>query len=380
MNKLIHQVEPLAVKSSYGENEIVDFVLDFEGRAMELNSIRLNGSIKVCDAGNNRIVAQDVVLSKSCGVHSVISSVTTEIQNGGVIENIGSDYSRMVKTVSSATLYDGDYCMSNFVCEGRSNAYVANQAVSQGQVAVKAGANNSNTIKDFEFSIKPMICLNQATGGSLSYQKSGSIRLSFNLEKNLKALSGQDCGTVGAGGYASNGMKYLLSNLKVSFYSMPDDGSNNPITMKTSQIVKSVISSASANVSSKVPLMCSGVSCSFLSQAKENSFNDDTNALEQPENVRQVQFLFNNASNQYVSYALDSEEQILSKGIESIANTGHNQASLNALRTNDGYLLGVSFDDIVDLTNQNFNIQLTSDISVANPFLFYQIFHGVSNL
>ena len=380
MNKVIHQVEPLAVKSSYTENEIVDFVLDFEGRMMNLNSIRLNGKLKVMDNGGNRIVAQDVKLSHSVGLHSVISSITTELQNGGVIENIGQDYPRLVKTVGVATLKDGDYNMSNYVCEGRFNTDVPNQSVSQGQVAVRNGGNNANVAKDFEFSIKPMICLNRATGGNLSYNKSGSVRLSFNLEKNLKALNGVDCGTGGAVAYASNGMKYELSDLKVSFYSDPDDGSNNPIQMRTTQIVKSVLSSATANVSSKVPMMCVGVSCSFLSQSSEFSFNLDTNAMEQPENIRQVQFLFNNASNQYISYALDSIEEIMSKGIDSIANTGHTNAQLSNLKANDAFILGCAFDDIIDLSNQQFNIQITSDITNANPFLLYQIFHGVSNL
>ena len=150
--------------------------------------------------------------------------------------------------------------------------------------------------------------------------------------------------------------------------------------MRTTQIVKSVLSSASANVSSKVPMMCVGVSCSFMSQASEFSFNLDTNAMEQPQNIRQVQFLFNNASNQYISYALDSIEEIMSKGIESIANTGHTNAQLSNLKANDAFIMGCAFDDIIDLSNQQFNIQITSDISNANPFLLYQIFHGVSNL
>ena len=348
---------------------------------MNFGSFRLNGKLKIVDGTtNNRpLDPRDIKLSGKAGVHSVIEGITTELENGGVIENIGSSYPRMVCMYGASSLSGGDYCMASKVSEGRTNADEANRSISYGQNITPAGKNA--VFKDFEFSIKPMICLNQNSGASsVSYNKSGSVRVSFNLAKNIHALHGHDTGTLNAGNYTNNGSSYELSDLKVSFNSVPDDGQQDPINLKVSQIVKQVLSSQSANVSSKVPLVCSGVSCSFISQASENSFNVDTNELQRPSNVRNVQFLFNNASNQYVSYSLDREEQILDYGIKSLANTGHHQVNKETLKANDGYILGVSFDSLVDLTNQNFNITLGSDITNANPFTFIQVFHGEINL
>ena len=53
---------------------------------------------------------------------------------------------------------------------------------------------------------------------------------------------------------------------------------------------------------------------------------------------------------------------------------------LNALRSantnNNGYGIGLNFDDEVDLSNQKFNLQVSSGISSATPMILYMYFHS----
>jgi len=50
------------------------------------------------------------------------------------------------------------------------------------------------------------------------------------------------------------------------------------------------------------------------------------------------------------------------------------------MENNNGYGIGLNFDDEVDLSNQKFNLQVSSGISSAAPMILYMYFHSTISL
>ena len=60
--------------------------------------------------------------------------------------------------------------------------------------------------------------------------------------------------------------------------------------------------------------------------------------------------------------------------------TGDNQAKLMNLRANGGYGIGLRFSEEIDLKNQKFNAQFTTNIYSTNPYIMYSFFNTILEL
>jgi hypothetical protein len=225
------------------------------------------------------------------------------------------------------------------------------------------------------FSVKPMFCLNATSGvgstdTSISYSKTGPVRVIFTLARIFNALHGAD---------VVAGCTYELSDLRLEYTTVPEDGVKNTTMHRVKYHIRQSVLSSRSNVSSKVPAVVSGVSCSFVRSNQENSGID--NGLERQflPLVDQLSFLFNNNTNEYISYKLDDREEILSRYIESMKKTGTNSMSLTLLKANESFGVGLYFGgEMVDLSNQTFNISIVSaDSSInTNPISMHLYFHS----
>ena len=52
-----------------------------------------------------------------------------------------------------------------------------------------------------------------------------------------------------------------------------------------------------------------------------------------------------------------------------------NQLSTARIANGDGYLLGLNFDEVIDLSKQKFSVELESAVSNVVPLIFYMYFH-----
>ena len=230
-NILYHQVQAENVKDSYREYDTVDFILSFEDRALICNSIRIEGELQVNTTGQNQITnrltgAEDCKIDPKCGSHALWSSITTQFQNSGVVENL-TEYPRSVKMRTDATQTDNDMLNSKNVCELRA----PNWKISAKQIVPKVpkeygggGAGlvtNAGTAlnvlqatmkTDPDFSCVPNICLNKVVSPNirLDYQASGAIKISFVLERNSGVLWGRD---------VDANYNYSLRNLRMCYMS-----------------------------------------------------------------------------------------------------------------------------------------------------------------
>jgi hypothetical protein len=381
---LYHIATPETSKDVYSEYDQIHFGLDFEGRQIIMNSIRFEGEVKVYKTGTTDLDdPSDVSFDPKIGAHSLISTVVVTFQNQGVIENI-IEYPRLVKMKTDASKSANDMLASNYVCELRAPTKDVNEAmVRRKNPKAWKGAAVGGTNPDIadipagavvypDFSIVPHLCLNQAPAGSrLSFRTSGTARVSLTLERNMGVLYGRS---------VDANYNYKLSNIRMSFMTVPDTGKPQPIEMRTSLCIKSSLTSNQANLSSKVPAICDSMSMSYLPYTQEYQPTYSNTQLSNPPDVTSIQFLFNDATNQYITYLIKDKDEMVKRGLDGLSAGKSNDVNLNKLSANEGYIHGLNWGQFIDLSKQKFNIQVNSAISNINPHHIWMYFNSIVNV
>ena len=364
-----HEVIPENLRTEYSEYDNIDFILSFPNRSMNVGSVCIEGELIVQQNGSF-IVDQDIKLDHLVGSHSLWESITTTANasaGGQVLENL-TEYPRYAKMGNAATMGQGDACNSENVCELKTpfdqmtiDALQCEVPVSQPTLPVRLAP---------DFSCKPLMCLNSGRG-SLPHRRSGDLRVSVNLARVNAVLFG-----VGVSAQTT----YVLKDLKLTFTSVPDDGSNEPVVLKTKLGITQSIQTGFANVQTRVPAVCSAMTASFQVQVNANTPKNNNLDLNKVPNLTQTQFLWNDSTNTLISYIIKSNSEVIDRAISSMVDTGKNSLSTQNLANNNGFLLGLDFDSQVDLSNQKFSLQLTSDINSGIPMIVYMYFHSQVNL
>ncbi len=369
---IYHQVAPDNDADTHTEFNTLDFTLIEDGRKMLPNSLRLDFELIVTTDGATRMSTQKIAVDHKIGAHAFIESYQVEIQNKGIVENL-QDAPRWHATHAAAALDSGDFFSSKYQAEGRQPLATTSSPVLQ-QTGNKA-SSGAQHVRDPSYSLKPLICLNRMNapaGEGYSFSKNGYIRISCNLARTAHAL-------YGAGLAAAS--DYKIKNVTMRFASIPDNGSQGVIMCKSTIAIKSTIASTQASVLARVPSpACSGVVVNFLEQSKESSLRANSNALERFPQFSEVEYLFNNANNMGVTYSILDEGDAVRRGIEALNEAGGmSSANCNRLNANDGYLLGMNFDEFLDLTKQKFTMNIRSDLTAlsAQPRLVYMYFQNV---
>ena len=364
---LYHMVEPEALQTSYIEFNNCDFVINVgAGRSLVRNSLKICGDVKITTDGTNRSTGQ-IFWDFRIGANSFIDSCQTTFggPGGGVKENI-QNYGRWCAMSAIATLNEDDYLNASQKVELRAPNKACVERLADGEITT--GTTPITT--DVDFALKPVCILNKMDGDHLPFEKSGEIRFTLNLARNQSALQGS---------FQGNGATYELSNLRCHYNSVQTQGDpmSKQVMMRSVYNVKSSIQSGSANVQAQVPAICDSVSCSFQRQNEENvntKCNYNCNPVKE---IRNVQFLWNSSTNAYITYEMNDQNEMLHRYIDSFVNTGHNQVMLDTFRGNAGFGLGIHFGEFVDLSRQNFSLQLQSSITNLYPYNIYMYFHSL---
>jgi hypothetical protein len=371
MNIVYHSVVPQNEAASYTENDQIDFLLDFQGRKLLPGSVRLEAVLNVTKSAG---VANDLTflkLDEVTGAHALIESLTTETAQQGNIEVISSDYSRYVKMKRQATMGPNDFLAASKLVELCS----PDNRTSSSHLRLKVNVNDTTPLNiPNDFSLKLENCINNING-PLSYNKSGYVKLSAVLAQSVKAFYG--------GSNALTTVSYNLEKVRIKFQSVPEDNNNAQLTMRTAYLVKQTLTSASANVSSKVPSVCSGFVGSFLKTDNDLDRIENSKKLELPPAMQEVRVLFNDNSNNLLTYNLRNVNDQILKGAAAFGNNGDlpNMLSNNYIASDcGGYILGANFDSLVNLTNQKINVQVASGISNVTPHNIYLYFLGVVSM
>ena len=356
-------------KSQYSEFDICDFIIVGEGRDLIANSIRIEGDLRVNRTGNTRAGSgnQDdrIRFNSNVGIHGVVESISCEAENMGVIQRL-DNYARLVNMGVLASKDRNDLNNSKDLVELRS----PNERFSEQYCRGVTPLNDTNNAvaQDVDFSFMPEFCLNKMSGGNLSLDKTGYIKVSITLARVVAFLYG-----IGV----DNNVNYHLSNLRLSYKTVPA-GPSTPVSMRSSVNIKHSINSALSNSSAKVPAVADACSISFLQQNKENSFIDDNYACEELPQIDELQFLFNDTST-FIRYVINDKGDMLSKYLESFGGGVHNGVNADKFKSNKAFGLGVNFNKFVDLSNQKFTTQIkTANTNINNnPMIMFAYFHSV---
>lgn len=370
-----HRVVPENNSSAgFTEFDTIDWLLVADGRKLMRNSIRVEADVEVFKTGTTRKTAgNDLRVSNLIGAHAFFESWTCETQSAGVLQNL-QGYPRYQNMIASATLDADDLCDAGMQAELRNPSAHGVGACLEEIVAYNDNASNAVLRDDASMSIKPNFCWNNMTG-DYSFSKNGYIRVSCNLARNNHALYGRE---------ADADCSYKLKNVVIKFVSVPDNGQQEKLLMKSYVNIKSTVQSTDSHIQARVPSKAvSGVTISFLKQDDENNNNQvDSNALQSFKQLDEIIYLFNNSQSNGVTYPLSDKGDMLKKALESVQDATHNQGTGNKLAGNKGYLLGLDFAEMVDLSNQRFSIQMKSaDASLStSPMNAYLYFHELLSM
>ena len=357
---------PENLRDSYSEFDTVDFVLTFDNSALQLGSIRLEGDLEVTKNGARITATNDLKYDRTVGAHSFIESIQTEML-GQVFENL-VEYPRLQKMYASGKNQQGDMMNTNNVCELKTPYdYFTTLLLGGNQPENQL---TTPIYEDVDFSIK-LDCLLNSASSWIPYSKTGPIRISLNLARAVSALYGRDM---------ANDVTYSLKNLKLSYRTTMDMSVvPDKVTLRKRMSIKSSIQSSLANVQAKVPSnSVEAMFASFQEQSHENTDFWNNLALDKIPNLDEIQFLFNDTTNQFISFVIRSNPEVLLNYVKALGETGRNAVTLKEMNNNDGYGVGVSMgDELIDLTQQKFGIQINSAISSSKPMIMYLYFQSV---
>tara|TARA_R110000868_G_scaffold294_3_gene2412 strand:- start:230 stop:1363 length:1134 start_codon:yes stop_codon:yes gene_type:complete len=363
-----HSIQPQSIKTAYSEFDNLDFLIACgPGRSLVQNSVRILGDVKITSAANTRTTGGRL-FDPRIGAHAFIESLQVTSANQGMLENIGQSYARYVGMAGVASLSDNDYLNAKHICELK--AINENVMVKYANGIAPQLATATAIIEDADFSIKPMCSLNKTSGGNVPFNTTGTITLTLNLARQMSALYGQ---------LQDAASGYELSNVRVTFNSMPDSKSPQPLSMRTIHCVKSNILSGSATVSVNVNAVCDAVSISLLKQSNENQPQMNNYALEHIKDFNQIQYLFNDQTNSLVTYRISDQTEVLQRFVDSMYDSGHNQVALSKIRGNNGWGMGLSFETQINLAQNTFTVELESGVGsgAANePYAIWFYFHS----
>jgi hypothetical protein len=366
-NVIFHSVEPESNKASgFNEFDTIDFLLSTD-RNLVRNSVRLEGKLLVEKTSGQRATYTDRIYMKpQVGAHSIIEGVRVEV-NGSVIQNVKSNYSRLVCMKETATKAPNDYYSGASLCELKAPSVDCAIAFACGE---SDNTDQAQAFSDLDFSFKPDICLNNMSDNLQMSRVNNEVRVSLNLARNANVLCG-----IGA----TTGSQYTITDLRLTFTTVPPSPVPQ-VSMDSVVDIKSVLQSANANISTRVPSIVSGVSISFLKQSKENQNHFEADALEKPPNIKSVQFLINDATNQMIQYEQKDYGEFLDGYLESLENMGVHQVNANTVKGNQVYGLGQKFGSAIDLSQSKFSVNLTSDVSNTNQYIMFLFFHSKISL
>tara|TARA_R110000824_G_scaffold6730_5_gene31067 strand:+ start:6370 stop:7509 length:1140 start_codon:yes stop_codon:yes gene_type:complete len=368
----LHRTLPESSSVAYKPYQTVDFLLDARGRKLIKNSIRIEfDAAVVTTVGGAATVtnADNIKLENAIGGHAFFDSFSCETEKKGVLQNL-QNYSRHCNMVSRATLCPDDLLSSQFVAEGRGPAeengnyvlqYVSDNSYVAGQAEVAARQQPP------AFSISPQICFNRQGGDDYSFDKNGFIRVSMILSPTNQAVFGG----------AAAAKDYTLANMALRYQTRADDGAQGAMLMKSYVNVVSSVQSTATTVSARVPSsQVNGVALSFIKQSNVNAVQPNSYQLESLPQWSTIEYLFNNTLQQYITYTIRDQSDAITKGLEALETAGHASVSMKTLKANQGNIMGLSFNEYVDLSQQKFtiNFKVDSDTITLAPMDVFMYF------
>jgi hypothetical protein len=369
---------PTAKRSYWKADDVADFELTVDGNALKPGSMYISGMLQVNSgvttygsspsgtALKNDNSFKDVKLDEYAGAHSLFWRINSETDQG-IIENL-DNYPRLIRMIAECNGFNEGFMNESDKAMGL--------MLGEKNFQQRALAELTTTDNKIPFVIKPLCALNTCNA-ALAFRRSGLMKVSVRLASVAQAFYGAD---------NSSTIGYWVSDLKLHYEVVPDDGNNNPITFQKFQQIPHNLNSANANISSLMPGLSNSMCASFLLTSDDHSYTANNLKTAHLPLVTRVTFAFNDADNVRVSYPIESNEELQLLAQRALGVDGPNSLRLSRQQQrnadSEGFLIGVVFGQLVNLTRSKFDLQIRSDTTngvdnSSSKYTAYLYFRGI---
>ena len=377
MSVKYRSIFPVSQQSEYTENQNVDFIMNLNGEKLVPGTVEVEGFCAIyADKANETGTAghEEIGYDPLSGYHGLFRDLTTEFEQLGIVESL-QYYPRLVKAGRLCTEYYGSLGLEtkNSV-EGC--APVINIAC--GLAEGIGGKRQSN----IPFSVKLQNILNKASA-PLASSSTGEIRIRIRLASDDEFIFGED--------YVSGTGGYKITDLKLRFQTVPDDGKKQSVTMERYQAYTTNLDTNNQNVSAFIPGLCDAVHLTFI------AVNDEINPIKNylaceplpgkpplgasndevpgEYGAERVFYAVNDVDTALVGFTMESREELMVNGIRSFNKEADSYNCLaRRLRDPeypDGYVLGIPFGAPIQLAQNKFAAEIQSQCSNTNQYRMY---------
>lgn len=283
MNSL-KSITPRTQLAQYTSNQEVNFELLHDGEALKANTIYMTGKLVV--AGADRTLEN--FYDNFAGVASLFENVNTRCD---LYQEVISNYGRLNK-MKNALMLSPDQLTSGL----KNSTEMLCHHLSK-TPTILASANTAANA--FSFAHFFNFGLNQMTG-DLDSAKSGKINISFKLVSPQKCFFGAN----------SAGMSYTLTDLELHYMTVPVGSPS--VSIRIVEDTQKLIQTSNTTIANTFVNPIDAVLVSFSTVDSETVATQNSLVCQNP-SLAKMSWVYNDMSNQLVSYEIESqEEQMLS--------------------------------------------------------------------
>ena len=390
MSVKYNTIPPSVKKDEYNPNTQVSFDMSFQNEKLMSGSVILSYQINITDTtGTNR---DAIYYDNMAGGHGFLQSIVTSAKRLGQLENI-DNYGRYVAMHTDATQSADDMFNSSSLYQGKLPDYkltwvyhtalgsIANATNIDGNLPPEMAENAGNEVQRIipRFYLKLSNVLNNMYNedgslGKLSFQKSGILTMNLTLPSNLQALFGPKC---------SNTSSFSFKDIRLHYMTVPEDGNNPPLLVKTKSSFPQQLNSSTSTVQAIMPGIVEGFAMSFIRQSDETNVQSNNLERQQLPNLERVEFVLNDNNSEYINFPLLNKEEILINALEAFNSDGRHHNNLTSaynVKSDDSRMIGLKLAAPLDMTNQKMSATITSSVQSTDPFTAYIYVHQIMQI
>lgn len=334
----------------YLPGDTVDFLLDYAGRQIVRNSIRISGNLTVLQAEDPVDDTQDIYFDSKVGAHGLVQQYIVS-SNDRVIQNFQAAprYIAMMESSRNSLITTGGTLV---------NAASLKCAKDEDTGVIMANGPKS-------FSFKPYVGVNNSSG-DLPYSRFGSIKITCLLSSITQFLFGAN---------VNENTDFYLTDLQLSYMTVPES-SSGPVSMEVITSIKQTVSSPQNQLSVICPNASEAVVMSFVPLQTENALMQNYTRLVELPAVSRVESSYNDITiGTSLQFALENPQEIALNYLMAMKWEGITAEKI------DGpyYGIGFGFGDTI-LPNTKIGVYIESGVVQNQPFAAYMYFKGLSEL
>jgi hypothetical protein len=340
-------IYPLSQRTNgqYLPNDTVDFLLDFAGREIVKNSIRISGNLVVTQGEAVVNATQDIYFDAKTGCHGLFQQYIVS-SSDKVIQNFQSA-PRWLAMMESAK-------NSAITCGGTLDHAAALQCAKDEDTQIIMAGGKS-------FSVKPYIGINNSSA-NLPYSKFGQIKITCLVSSITQFLFGDNVNANTA---------FYLTDLQLSYRTVPEV-TVGPVVMEVITTIKQTVSSQQNQLSVICPNASSAIALSFVPLATENALTAKYTRMSQLPAVKRVESSYNDITvGVSLQFALENPQEISLNYLMAMGWDGITSQTVDG----DYYGIGFDFGDRV-LPNTKIGVYIESEI--ASAYAAYMYFKGLT--